>query len=99
MNVKCTLFDGKEHPVDSSQIAFQIAGEQCLQEAARNAGIVLLEPIMEVNVQSPGQYIGDLTGDTSRRRGENPELGFKGPCPTARLHPAGHPVRLQLRSA
>jgi elongation factor G len=70
VNVKCTLFDGKEHPVDSSQIAFQIAGEQCLQEAARNAGIVLLEPIMEVNVQSPGQYIGDLTGDTSRRRGE-----------------------------
>ncbi|HQR43276.1 MAG TPA: elongation factor G, partial [Gemmatales bacterium] len=70
VNVKCTLFDGKEHPVDSSQIAFQIAGEQCLQEAARAAGIVLLEPIMEVNVQAPGQYIGDLTGDTSRRRGE-----------------------------
>lgn len=70
VNIRCTLYDGKHHDVDSSQIAFQVAAEQCLKEAAQNAGIVLLEPIMEVNVQSPGQYIGDLTGDTSRRRGE-----------------------------
>jgi elongation factor G len=70
VDIKCTLFDGKDHPVDSSQIAFQVAAEQCFMEATRNAGIVLLEPIMEVNVQAPGQYIGDLTGDTSRRRGE-----------------------------
>jgi elongation factor G len=70
VDIKCTLFDGKHHDVDSSQIAFQVAAEQCFKEATQNAGIVLLEPIMEVNVQGPGQYIGELTGDTSRRRGE-----------------------------
>jgi elongation factor G len=70
VDIKCTLFDGKHHDVDSSQIAFQVAAEQCFKEATQNAGIVLLEPIMEVNVQAPGQYIGELTGDTSRRRGE-----------------------------
>ena len=67
---KEVIYDLRATGEPSSQIAFQIAGEQCLQEAARAAGIVLLEPIMEVNVQAPGQYIGDLTGDTSRRRGE-----------------------------
>jgi elongation factor G len=70
VNVKCTLLDGKHHEVDSSQYAFQRAMEEAFLEASRRAGVVLLEPIMEVKVHAPGQYLGDLTRDVSRRRGE-----------------------------
>jgi elongation factor G len=70
VNIRCRLMDGKHHEVDSSQIAFQIAAEQGFLEGCRIAGITLLEPIMEVHVQAPGQYLGDLTRDVSRRRGE-----------------------------
>ena len=70
VDLKCTLVDGKHHEVDSSQLAFQRAAEEAFLEATVKAGIVLLEPIMEVQVQAPGQYIGDLTRDVSRRRGE-----------------------------
>ncbi len=70
VDVKATLTDGKAHDVDSSQMAFTTAAVEAFQEAIRRAGIVLLEPIMEVAVQAPGQYIGDLTRDVSRRRGE-----------------------------
>ncbi len=70
VNVRCRLVDGKHHEVDSSQIAFQIAGEYGFMEGTRQAGIVLLEPIMNVTVSAPGEYLGDLTRDVSRRRGE-----------------------------
>ncbi|HMP02877.1 MAG TPA: elongation factor G [Gemmatales bacterium] len=70
VDMKCTLFDGKHHEVDSSQLAFQRAAEEAFLEAISRAGIVLLEPIMEVVVQAPGNYLGDLTRDVSRRRGE-----------------------------
>ena len=70
VDVRCTLLDGKAHEVDSSQMAFQTCAAEAFQEATRRAGIVLLEPIMEVQVQAPGQYLGDLTRDISRRRGE-----------------------------
>ena len=70
VNIRCRLVDGKHHEVDSSQIAFQVAAEYGFLEGCRLAGIVLLEPIMEVHVQAPGQYLGDLTRDVSRRRGE-----------------------------
>lgn len=70
VNIRCRAIDGKHHEVDSSQIAFQVAAEQCFSEGSKAAGIVLLEPIMEVAVQAPGQYLGDLTRDVSRRRGE-----------------------------
>jgi elongation factor G len=70
VNLRCRLIDGKHHEVDSSQIAFQIAGEYGFSQATHQGGIVLLEPIMQVQVQAPGSYLGDLTRDTSRRRGE-----------------------------
>ncbi len=70
VDVKCTLLDGKHHEVDSSQHAFSNCAWEAFQEAIRRAGIILLEPIMEVQVQAPGQYLGDLTRDVSRRRGE-----------------------------
>jgi elongation factor G len=70
VDVRCTLTDGKHHEVDSSQIAFQRAAEEAFLETTKRVGVVLLEPIMKVQVSAPGQYLGDLTRDVSRRRGE-----------------------------
>jgi elongation factor G len=70
VDMLCTLLDGKAHEVDSSQDAFKLAAMECTRDAQVKAGIVLLEPIMNVMVHAPGQYLGDLTRDVSRRRGE-----------------------------
>jgi elongation factor G len=70
VDIQATLFDGKSHDVDSSQDAFKLAAIECFRDAQIKAGIVLLEPIMNVVVLAPGQYLGDLTRDVSRRRGE-----------------------------
>jgi elongation factor G len=70
VDIQATLLDGKYHEVDSSQDAFKLAGIECSRDAQLKAGIVLLEPIMNVVVLAPGQYLGDLTRDISRRRGE-----------------------------
>jgi elongation factor G len=70
IDIRCRLVDGKAHDVDSSQMAFQRAAEEAFTEATRRAGMTLLEPIMDVTVNAPGQYLGDLTRDVSRRRGE-----------------------------
>ena len=69
VDVKAKLYDGKFHPVDSSDIAFQIAGGQAFKDAAREAGIVLLEPIMDLNVMIPDDHVGDIMGDLSSKRG------------------------------
>jgi elongation factor G len=69
INIKITLTDGKYHPVDSSQIAFEQAGRLALQEAVAKAGPILLEPIMKVVVTVPEEYFGAVTGDISSRRG------------------------------
>jgi len=69
INVKVTLVDGSYHAVDSSQIAFEQAGRIAVQEAAEKAGCVLLEPIMKVVVTVPNDYLGNVTGDMSSRRG------------------------------
>ncbi len=66
---RATLYDGKYHDVDSSDIAFQIAGSLAFKEAMKQARPVLLEPIMQVEVYAPDQYSGDLMGDLSSRRG------------------------------
>lgn len=68
-DVKATLFDGSFHEVDSSEMAFKIAGSIAFKEAARKADPVLLEPIMEVEVVTPEDYMGDVMGDLSSRRG------------------------------
>lgn len=69
VDVKVELYDGKEHPVDSKDIAFQIAGREALKEAVQKASPVLLEPIVKMEVVAPAKYMGDITGDISSRRG------------------------------
>lgn len=69
LNVKATLFDGSFHEVDSSEIAFKIAASMAFREAMRKADPVLLEPIMNVEVDTPEDYMGDVMGDLNRRRG------------------------------
>jgi len=68
-DVKIVLFDGSYHDVDSSEMAFKIAGSMAFKEAARKASPVLLEPIMDVEVVTPDDYMGDVMGDLSSRRG------------------------------
>jgi elongation factor G len=67
--VKVTVFDGKEHAVDSKDIAFQIAGREAFREAFRKASPVLLEPIMDVNITVPESMMGDIMSDLNTRRG------------------------------
>jgi len=69
VDVKVTLYDGSFHDVDSSEMAFKIAGSMCFRDGARNANPVLLEPIMKVEVVTPEDHMGDVMGDLNRRRG------------------------------
>ena len=69
VDVKVTIFDGSYHEVDSSEMAFKIAGSIGFKEGALKAGAVLLEPIMKVEVVTPEEYMGDVMGDLNRRRG------------------------------
>ncbi len=69
VDVKVTLFDGSYHDVDSSEMAFKIAGSMAFKEGALKAGAVLLEPMMKVEVETPEDYMGDVMGDLNRRRG------------------------------
>jgi elongation factor G len=69
VDVKVTLFDGSYHEVDSSEMAFKIAGSMGFKEGAAKASPVLLEPIMKVEVVTPEDYLGSVTGDMNRRRG------------------------------
>ncbi len=69
-DIEVTLVDGSYHDVDSSEMSFKIAGSMALKEAARNAGPVLLEPIMEVEVVTPEEYMGDVMGNLTGRRGK-----------------------------
>ena len=70
VDVKVTLYDGSYHEVDSSEMAFKIAGSMAFKEACRKANPVLLEPIMKVAVLVPEEYMGDVIGDLNSRRGE-----------------------------
>ena len=69
IGVKATLYDGSFHEVDSSEVAFKIAGAQALREGALKASPVILEPVMSVEVVTPEDYMGDVVGDLNRRRG------------------------------
>jgi elongation factor G len=69
VDIKVTLYDGSYHSVDSSDLAFQIAGAMALRKAAQNAKPILLEPIMEVEVSVPADYTGQISGDLSSKRG------------------------------
>ena len=70
VDVRATLIDGSYHDVDSSEMAFRIAGSIAVQEAARRAGAQLLEPVMAVEVLTPEEYMGDIIGDINSRRGQ-----------------------------
>ncbi len=70
VDVKAELVDGSYHDVDSSEMAFKIAGSMAIQEGARKANPVLLEPVMAVEVVTPEDFLGDVIGDLSRRRGK-----------------------------
>jgi elongation factor G len=70
VDVRAILIDGSSHDVDSSEMAFKIAGSMALQEAARKAGVKLLEPVMDVEVITPEEYMGDVIGDLNGRRGK-----------------------------
>ncbi|MDB5291120.1 MAG: protein translation elongation factor, partial [Phycisphaerales bacterium] len=69
INAKITLTDGSYHQVDSSQIAFELAGQIAFKDACAKAGLTLLEPIMRVVVTTPEEFVGNVTGDLNRRRG------------------------------
>ncbi|NNE24700.1 MAG: elongation factor G, partial [Rhizobiales bacterium] len=70
VDVKATLYDGGYHEVDSSAVAFEIAGRAAMREAMQKSGAVLLEPIMKVEVTSPEDYLGGVIGDLNSRRGQ-----------------------------
>jgi len=69
LDVKVTLLDGQTHAVDSSEMAFKNAGSIGVKEAAKKAGLVILEPIMKVEVRAPEDYFGAVVGDINARRG------------------------------
>ncbi len=77
-DVKVTLFDGSYHEVDSSEVAFKIAGSMAFQEAFKKADPVLLEPIMKVEVTTPESFMGDVVGDLSSKRGQIESMGERG---------------------
>ncbi|MFP3159567.1 MAG: elongation factor G [Hydrogenobaculum sp.] len=86
IDVKVKLFDGSYHEVDSSEIAFKIAGSMAFKEAAKKAGVVLLEPIMEVEVETPDDYVGDVIGDLNSRRGKIMGMENKGVITSIKAH-------------
>ena len=69
VDVKCVLVDGSYHPVDSSDMSFQLCAQMCFKEAFMKASPILLEPTMKVEVNTPDDYIGNVTGDLNNRRG------------------------------
>ncbi len=74
VDVKCTLFDGSFHEVDSSEMAFKMVGSMAFKEAMHKADPVLLEPIMKISVITPDDYLGDVIGDITSRRGNMKEM-------------------------
>jgi elongation factor G len=80
IDMRVTLYDGKEHPVDSSEMAFRIAGSQALKKGVSEAGPVLLEPIMTLRITVPDDHTGDVLSDLNGKRakvlGMTPQSGF-----------------------
>jgi elongation factor G len=84
--IRVTLYDGSYHDVDSSEMAFKIAGSMAFQEAAKKAGPILKEPIMDVEAVTPEEYAGDVMGDLSRRRGKIQHMDERGGAKVIRAH-------------
>jgi elongation factor G len=86
VDVRVVLTDGKYHDVDSSEMAFKIAGSMAFKEALRRAKPVLLEPIMSVEVTTPDEYMGDVIGDLNSRRGQVGGMDQRGNSQIVRAH-------------
>jgi len=86
VDFKCTLVDGKYHDVDSSALAFEIAAKACFREGVKKAGPVILEPIMDVEVTTPPDHVGDVVGDLNRRRGVIQSQDMVGTSVIVRAH-------------
>jgi len=86
VDVRVTLTDGSYHDVDSSEMAFKVAGSMAFREAARRAKPVLLEPIMAVEVVTPEEFMGDVIGDLNRRRGRIEGMEPRGNAQVIRAH-------------
>jgi len=84
--IRAILYDGSYHDVDSSEMAFKIAGSMAYQEGAKKAGPILLEPIMDVEAVTPEDYAGDVMGDLSRRRGKIQQMDERGGAKVIRAH-------------
>jgi len=82
VDIKVELYDGSYHDVDSNEMAFKIAGSMCFQKGAKQAGPVLLEPIMAVEVVTPEEHFGDVMGNLSSRRGQIRQTGDRGMAKT-----------------
>ena len=78
LGLRAKLVDGAYHDVDSSVMAFELAGRQAAREGLRKAGARLMEPLMQVDVTTPEEYMGDILGDVNSRRGQVGELGERG---------------------
>jgi elongation factor G len=78
VDVKASLIDGSSHNVDSNEMAFRIAGSMALKDAAKMAGVKLLEPVMELEIVTPDEYMGDVIGDLSSRRGKVESMDQRG---------------------
>jgi elongation factor G len=78
VDMRATLIDGSSHAVDSNEMAFRIAGSMALKDAAKAAGIKLLEPVMELEIVTPDDYMGDVIGDVSSRRGKVESMEQRG---------------------
>jgi len=86
VDFKYTLVDGKYHDVDSSALAFEIAGKACFREGMKKAGPIILEPIMDVEVTTPQDHVGDVVGDLNRRRGQIQNQESSGSTVIVRAH-------------
>jgi elongation factor G len=84
VNVEATVFDGSYHDVDSSEIAFKMAGSMAFQEACRKAKLILLEPIMKLEITTPESFMGDVIGDLNSRRGQVIEMTDRGTAKVVR---------------
>jgi elongation factor G len=85
VDVRATLVDGSYHEVDSSEVAFKVAGQMALREAAKRADPVLLEPVMQIEVVTPEEYMGDVIADLTSRRGKVERMEQRGGSQSIRV--------------
>ncbi len=100
VDMKVTLYDGAFHEVDLSAIAFEIATRAAMKEGCEKAGVKLLEPIMDVEVVSPGEFVGGVIGDINSRRGQIRDQQMRGNATVIRAYRAARQhVRLHQYAA